>query len=43
VAAGLKQLVAMRRIGAEETTVLVMTGSGLKATSRIAEQMGIVS
>ena len=43
VVAGLKQLVAMGRIRSDETTVLVMTGSGLKATGRIAEQMGIVS
>jgi threonine synthase len=43
VAAGLAQLVADGRIGPTETTVLVMTGSGLKATGRIAEQMGIAS
>jgi threonine synthase len=37
VVAGLGSLLAAGRIGADETTVLVMTGSGLKATSRIAE------
>jgi threonine synthase len=37
VVAGLGRLLAEGRIGADETTVLVMTGSGLKATSRIAE------
>jgi threonine synthase len=37
VVAGLAGLLTEGRIGAEETTVLVMTGSGLKATSRIAE------
>ena len=42
VAAGLKSLLARGTIRPDETTVLVMTGSGLKATSRIAEQMGIV-
>ena len=42
VVAALAALLADGRIGANETTVLVMTGSGLKATSRIAEQMGIV-
>jgi threonine synthase len=42
VVAALAALLAEGRIGADETTVLVMTGSGLKATSRIAEQMGIV-
>jgi threonine synthase len=41
VAAGLVALLAEGAIGPNETTVLVMTGSGLKATSRIAEQMGI--
>ena len=43
VAAGLAHLLAEGVIRPDETTVLVMTGSGLKATSRIAEQMGIVS
>ncbi len=41
VVAGLAALLAEGAIGPNETTVLVMTGSGLKATSRIAEQMGI--
>jgi threonine synthase len=41
VAAGFSALLAEGSIGADETTVLVMTGGGLKATSRIAEQMGI--
>jgi threonine synthase len=41
VAAGLVALLADGAIRKEETTVLVMTGSGLKATSRIAEQLGI--
>jgi threonine synthase len=41
VVAGFLKLLAEGGIGPEETTVLVMTGSGLKATSRIAEQMGI--
>ena len=42
VAAGFSQLLAEGTIRADETTVLVMTGNGLKATGRIAEQMGIV-
>ena len=41
VVVGLGQLLAAGTIRPAETTVLVMTGSGLKATSRIAEQMGI--
>ena len=41
VVAGLGSLLAEGKIGADETTVLVMTGSGLKATGRIAERMGI--
>jgi threonine synthase len=41
VVAGLSKLLAEGTIGADETTVLVMTGSGLKATNRIGEQMGI--
>ena len=43
VAAGFSRLLAEGVIRPNETTVLVMTGSGLKATSRIAEQMGIVA
>jgi len=34
---------AQGKIRPDETTVLVMTGSGLKATSRIAEHMGIAT
>ncbi|MSP03576.1 MAG: pyridoxal-phosphate dependent enzyme [Acetobacteraceae bacterium] len=41
VVAGFRSLLASGAIGREETTVLVMTGSGLKATDRIAERMGI--
>jgi threonine synthase len=41
VVAGFSKLLAEGTIRADETTVLVMTGSGLKATGRIAEQMGI--
>jgi threonine synthase len=43
VVAGLARLLAEGTIRPDETTVLVMTGSGLKATSRIAEQMGLVT
>jgi threonine synthase len=41
VVAALATLLREGRIGPDETTVLVMTGSGLKATGRIAERMGI--
>ncbi len=41
VVAGFSALLVEGKIRADETTVLVMTGGGLKATSRIAEQMGI--
>ncbi len=41
VAAAFAKLVATGTITAEQTTVLVMTGSGLKATPRIAGLMGI--
>jgi threonine synthase len=41
VVAGFAKLMADGTIAADETTVLVMTGSGLKATGRVAEQMGI--
>jgi len=41
VVAGFSELLAGGKIAPGETTVLVMTGSGLKATSRIAELMGI--
>jgi threonine synthase len=43
VVAGFARLLAEGTIGPEETTVLVLTGSGLKATNRIAEHMGIVA
>jgi threonine synthase len=43
VVAGLAKLLSDGKVRPDETTVLVMTGSGLKATGRIAEQMGIVS
>jgi threonine synthase len=43
VVAGFSQLLAAGTIRPDETTVLVMTGSGLKATSRVAEQMGIAT
>jgi threonine synthase len=41
VAAAFTKLLETGTITPEQTTVLVMTGSGLKATSRIAELMGI--
>jgi threonine synthase len=41
-AAALPRLLAEGRIGAEETTVVVLTGSGLKATQRIGALMGVV-
>jgi threonine synthase len=41
VVAGLESLLASGTIKPEETTVLVMTGSGLKATSQISGLMGI--
>ena len=40
-AAALRQLLAAGTITPDQTTVLVLTGSGLKATPRIAEMMGI--
>ena len=40
-AAALSQLLAAGTITLNQTTVLVLTGSGLKATPRIAEMMGI--
>jgi threonine synthase len=43
VVAGFSKLLEQGAIGADETTVLVMTGSGLKATSKIAELMGITA
>ena len=41
VAAGLEMLLASGAIRPEETTVLIMTGSGLKATGRIGGLMGV--
>jgi threonine synthase len=40
-AAGLSRLLASGAIRADETTVLVLTGSGLKASERIGELLGI--
>jgi threonine synthase len=41
-AAAFSRLLAEGRIGPDETTVLVLTGSGLKATQRIGALMGVV-
>jgi threonine synthase len=41
VVAGFAELLKTGAIRPDQTTVLVMTGSGLKATGRIAEHMGI--
>ncbi len=41
VAAAFAKLLASGTITAEQTTVLVLTGSGLKATPRIAELLGV--
>ena len=41
VAAAFAKLLASGAISAEQTTVLVLTGSGLKATARIAELLGV--
>jgi threonine synthase len=41
-AAAFRRLLASGAIQAHETTVLVLTGAGLKATARIAEAMGVV-
>jgi threonine synthase len=43
VAAGLRSLLASGTIAPAETTVLVLTGSGLKATGRIAGLMGLAA
>jgi threonine synthase len=43
VAAGFSKLLTEGTIRPDQTTVLVMTGSGLKATGRIAELVGIAS
>jgi len=40
-AAAFTKLLAAGTIAPRETTVLVLTGSGLKATPRIAELLGI--
>ena len=40
-AAAFGKLLAAATITPEQTTVLVLTGSGLKATPRIAELLGI--
>jgi threonine synthase len=40
-AAGLTQLLTAGQIGAHETTVLVLTGTGLKASERIGELLGV--
>jgi threonine synthase len=41
-AAAFSRLLAEGCIGPDETTVLVLTGSGLKATQRIGALMGVV-
>jgi threonine synthase len=41
-AAALAKLLATGMILPEQTTVLVLTGSGLKATPRIADLLGVV-
>jgi len=43
VVAAFGSLLADGKVRPDETTVLVMTGSGLKATGRIAEQMGMTA
>jgi threonine synthase len=40
VAAALPQLLAEQRIASDETSVLILTGTGLKATQRYAELLG---
>jgi threonine synthase len=40
-AAGLSRLLASGAIGRHETTVLVLTGSGLKASATIGELLGL--
>jgi threonine synthase len=42
-AAGLTQLLASGTIRPEETTVLVLTGSGLKASERIGQLLGVAA
>jgi threonine synthase len=41
VAAAFGKLLASGAVSAGQTTVLVLTGSGLKATPRIAELLGV--
>ena len=41
VAAALRKLLASGAITPEQTTVLVLTGTGLKATPRFAELLGV--
>jgi len=40
-AAGLTQLIETKRVRTDETTVLVLTGTGLKASERIGELLGV--
>jgi threonine synthase len=40
-AAGLSQLLRSGAIGKDQTTVLVLTGSGLKAAERIGQLLGL--
>jgi len=40
-AAGLSRLIAEGAVGAGQTTVLILTGSGLKAAARIGELLGL--
>jgi threonine synthase len=40
-AAGLLQLLRQRVIAPDQTTVLVLTGSGLKASERIGQLLGL--
>ena len=42
-AAGLSQLIARGVVGKDETTVLVLTGSGLKASERIGQLLNLAS
>jgi threonine synthase len=41
-AAAFRKLIAAGTITTQQTTVLVLTGSGLKATARIAELLGVI-
>jgi threonine synthase len=43
VAAAFNRLLATGAIGPHETTVLILTGTGLKATQRIGELMGLLA